>query len=286
MLRASGVSDKGRIRASNEDRFAIHEPLGLVVVADGMGGHNAGEVAARMAVEAVVESFVARHTSWPYGFDPSLSSEGNRMRTAILLANAQILESAVSTDFYAGMGTTVVAAHVLAGRLVCGHVGDSRLYLLSRSGLRQLTADDSWLAATLARDPSANPALLRQHPMRHALTNVVGAGARTDVHVVESPLEPGDVILLATDGVHEVMDDRRLEQLMRRGQDPQAIAQSIVATALARETRDNLTAVVGYLFLASDSYSRKDEDHEAHEFLIHIRFVDLRGLRDFVKNSR
>lgn len=244
MLRASGVSDQGRIRASNEDCFAIHEPLGLAVVADGMGGHNAGEVAARMAVDAVVEFFLTPHTQWPFGFDPGLSSEGNEMRTAILLANAQILESAVSTDRYAGMGTTVVAAHVLPGRLVCGHVGDSRLYLLSRSGLLQLTADDNWMEATLARDPSVNPALLRQHPMRHALTNVVGGRARTDVHVVESPLESGDVILMTTDGVHEVVDDRRLEQLMRRDQDPQAIAQAIIAAALARETRDNLTAVV------------------------------------------
>ena len=244
MLRAAGVSDQGRIRPSNEDCFAIDEHLAVAVVADGMGGHNAGEVAARMAVEAVIKYLAAPNTQWPFGFDPDLSSDGNRMRTAILQANAQIVESSVSTDLYAGMGTTVVAAQVVDGRLVHGHVGDSRLYLLSRSGLRQLTADDSWLAATLAHDPAANPAALRHHPMRHVLTNVVGAGARTAVHVAELPIEAGDVILLTTDGVHEVMDERRLEQLLRRNVDPQAIAAAIIDAALERGTRDNLTAVV------------------------------------------
>jgi len=244
VLSAFGVTDKGRIRLSNEDCFAIHEQLGLAVVADGMGGHNAGEVAARMAVDTVVDYFSSDQSGWPFGFDPALSAEGNGMRTAILLANARVLESSITSDRYAGMGTTIVAMRVTASRLICGHVGDSRLYLLSRSGLRQVTADDSWVAAMLARDPAANPALLRQHPMRHALTNVVGARTRTEAHVVETELEPGDVMLLTTDGVHEVLDDLRLEQLLRRDRVPKTTAESIVATALARETRDNLTAVV------------------------------------------
>jgi len=244
VLSAFGVTDKGRIRLSNEDCFGIHEQLGLAVVADGMGGNNAGEVAARMAVDAVVEYFSTAESDWPFGFDPALSPEGNRMRTAILLANAQILESSITIDRYAGMGTTVVAMRVTGSQLVCGHVGDSRLYLLSRAGLRQITSDDSWVAAMLASDPAANPELLRQHPMRHALTNVVGARTRTEAHVVETALEPGDVMLLTTDGVHEVIDDARLEQLLRRSSDPATAAQSIAAMALARETRDNLTAVV------------------------------------------
>lgn len=244
MVRAFGITDKGRIRPSNEDCFAIHEHLGLAVIADGMGGHNAGEVAARMAVDAVVDYFTTVHDDWPFGFDPDLSANGNRMRTAILLANVQILENAITNDDHAGMGTTVVSARVADGRLVCGHVGDSRLYLLSGGSLRQLTADDSWMAAILAHDPAADRSSLRYHPMRHALTNVVGARTRTDVHVVESAVEPGDVMLLTTDGVHEVLDDRRLEQLLRRDADPKTTAQHIVATALARGTRDNLTAVV------------------------------------------
>jgi protein phosphatase len=241
---AFGVTDKGRSRPSNEDCFAIHEPLGLVVVADGMGGHNAGEVAARMAVEVLSEYFSASHVEWPFGFDAQISADANRMRTAILLANLQILERAITTDDYAGMGTTVVAAQLSGRRLVCGHVGDSRLYVWSGGSLRALTADDSWIASELARDPAANPALLQQHPMRHALTNVVGTRPRTDVHVVETEISAGDRILMTTDGVHEAVDDARLEQLISREEAPEAIANAIVKTALARGSRDNLTAVV------------------------------------------
>ena len=244
MFSAFGVTDKGRSRPSNEDCFAIHEHLGLAVVADGMGGHNAGEVAARIAVDVVADYFTVGDPGWPFGFDPGISEAGNRMRTAILLANVQILESAVTSQHYAGMGTTVVAAQVVEGRLVCGHVGDSRLYVWSRGVLRALTADDSWMASVLARDPGTNPALLQQHPMRNALTNVVGTRARTDVHVVEAALCGGDKILLTTDGVHEVVDDDRLEELMRPDQPPEAAANAIVKTALGRGSRDNITAVV------------------------------------------
>jgi serine/threonine protein phosphatase PrpC len=241
---AFGITDKGRSRASNEDCFAIHEPLGLVVVADGMGGHNAGEVASRIAVDVLSDYFSTDPVEWPFGFDAEISAAANRMRTAILLANVQILESAITIDDHAGMGTTVVAAQVSGRRLVCGHVGDSRLYLWSGGSLRALTADDSWMASMLAHDPGANPALLQQHPMRHALTNVVGTRPRTDVHVVETELNAGDRILITTDGVHEVVDDGRLEQLISQDKRPEAIANAIVKTALARGSKDNLTAVV------------------------------------------
>ena len=244
MFSAFGVTDKGRSRAANEDCFAIHEPLGLVVVADGMGGHNAGEVASRMAVDVLSDYFSTDQAEWPFGFDAEVSAAANRMRTAILLANVQILESAITVDDYAGMGTTVVAAQVWGRRLVCGHVGDSRLYVWSGGSLRALTADDSWMASMLANDPGANPALLQQHPMRHALTNVVGTRPRTDVHLVETELNAGDRILMTTDGVHEVVDDGRLERLISQDQQPEEIANAIVKTALARGSRDNLTAVV------------------------------------------
>lgn len=244
MFSAFGITDKGRSRASNEDCFAIHEPLGLVVVADGMGGHNAGEVASRMAVDVLSDYFSTDPVEWPFGFDAEISAAANRMRTAILLANVQILESAITIDDHAGMGTTVVAAQVSGRRLVCGHVGDSRLYVWSGGSLRALTADDSWMASMLANDPGANPALLQQHPMRHALTNVVGTRRRTDVHVFETELNAEDRILMTTDGVHEVVDDGRLEQLISQDQRPEAIANAIVKTALARGSKDNLTAVV------------------------------------------
>lgn len=252
MLRAYGVTDRGRIRPTNEDCFAVDEALCLCVVADGVGGQNAGEVASRIAVDAIVD-FVADARSehgrlaealHPFGTQPSLSDAGNLLRTAIHLANMQILEAAGTSAQCAGMGTTIVAALAIDDRLAVGHVGDSRLYLSMDGRLTQLTHDDSWMADVLAHDPAVDAAALRHHPMRNALTNVVGAHPQTDVHVVERTLIGGEVLLLSTDGVHGVLDDRRLEQLLEAGLDPADLAASVVQAALGRGSRDNCTAVV------------------------------------------
>jgi protein phosphatase len=260
-LQAYGLTDKGRVRSTNEDCFAIQEELGLCVVADGMGGHNAGEIAARLAVDAVVDCVRERsnglslrpasgqagecsNDTWPFGFDPSLSADGNLLRTAIHLAGVQIREAAISSYGCAGMGTTIVAARVAGARLSVAHVGDSRLYLVAGRTLRQVTQDDSWMASMLAQDPGADPLLLEHHPMRNALTNVVGATSRTEVHVAEQALTGGELLLLSTDGVHGVLDASRIEQLMVEEETPRAIAHAIIGSALTRGSRDNCTAVV------------------------------------------
>ena len=244
MLRAYGITDKGRVRPTNEDCFAVDEALSLCVVADGMGGHNAGEVAAQLAVDAIVELVSADSGARPFGVDPSLSNTGNLLRTAVCLANARVLEAAIASADYEGMGTTIVAALVRGSQLSVAHAGDSRLYLLPQRGLRQLTHDDSWMASVLAQNPAADPAALQHHPMRNALTNVVGGRSRTDVHVVEEGLAGGELIVLTTDGVHGVIDDRRLESLLREGDDLPQIASGVIAAALARGSRDNCTVVV------------------------------------------
>src|SRR5262245_48607763 len=215
VLQAYGVSDQGRVRTSNEDCFAVDESLQLCVVADGMGGHNAGEIASRLAVNCLLESIrghfgldrfesagTAQHgIDWPFGFDPSISSAGNCIRTAFHVANVQILEASLDTCSYAGMGTTLVAGLVSGGRLLVGHVGDSRLYLLANQSLRPLTRDDSWMTAVGERRSRMDPVLASQDRMHNVLTNVVGAPA-TVVHVIEQALTGGEVLLLSTDGVH------------------------------------------------------------------------------------
>ena len=251
MLRAYGSTDKGPLRPTNEDYFGIDEHLGLCVLADGMGGHNAGEVAARMAVDAVTDYVRlaileggAREAgmSWPFGFEPSLSRAGNLLRTAVLVAHVQILDASMSVDRYSGMGTTIVATLLSEGRLSAAHVGDSRLYLFGPR-LRQLTHDDSWMVRVLAADACADRLLFQNHPMRNALTNVVGVGACLDVHVLEEQLAGGARIVLTTDGVHGVLDEGRVEQLLAEG-DIQDASRNLVAAALARGSRDNCTAVV------------------------------------------
>jgi protein phosphatase len=141
------------------------------------------------------------------------------------------------------MGTTVVAALLDRDRLAVGHVGDSRLYLLRDGQLRAMTRDDSW-AAVLAEDPSVDPAAIRHHPLRNALTNVVGIRPKTVVHIVEERLADGDWLLLTTDGVHGTLEDERMERLMRQGNDLRDLATTIVSAALARGSRDNCTALV------------------------------------------
>jgi serine/threonine protein phosphatase PrpC len=258
VLQAWGFSDKGPVRPTNQDRIAIDQDLRLCVIADGMGGHHAGEIAAHTAVDAVIEVVRDRQQTrppdaaaasgsslgWPFGVDPSLSEAGNLLRTAIHVANMQVLEEAGRSRAYGGMGTTIVAVLVADGRWSVGHVGDSRLYRLAGGRLRQLTGDDSWMASVMANDPHANVTLLEHHPMRHALTNVVGCGPRTEVHVVEEALAYGDRLLLTTDGVHGVIDERRLERLVADPDDLPGAASGIVRAAIARGSRDNCTAIV------------------------------------------
>ena len=253
MLHAYGVSDKGPIRPINEDCFAVDDQLSLSVAADGMGGHNAGEVAARIAVDTVLEFCKAgldiSKADWPFGFDPGLSEAANLLRTSVHIANTRVLEAAGSSDEHSGMGTTVVAMMVRDGRLSIAHVGDSRLYLYSGDHLRLLTRDDSWMASVLSENPQVDPAMYSNHPMRNALTNVVGAEPRIEVHILDEALPANSIMVLTTDGVHGVVDHKRMEAILGEGNGPADIAANLVDAALARGSRDNCTAVVAQYLL-------------------------------------
>ncbi len=248
MVRACGVSDAGRVRKTNEDTFVSDIEVRLFAVADGMGGHSAGEVASRLAIEAIT-GFIRRSAtdtdfSWPYGIDQTLSFDGNRLRTAIHLANRRVFRAAESTDDYSGMGTTIVGLLVNGSRLSIANVGDSRLYLLSKGTLEQLTHDDSWAATILAQDPSLGPAEIAHHPMRNVLTNVLGARDQVDIHLVERPVEGGEVVLLCSDGLHGVLDAQILKLMLTSAPDVDVAARELVDAAMERGSRDNVTALV------------------------------------------
>jgi PPM family protein phosphatase len=248
MVLAHAVSDAGPVRKNNEDSCAVEHDLQFYVVADGMGGHNAGEVASRLAVEALVGFMRRSHedtdVSWPYGIDPTISLHANRLRTAINLANRRVFRAAESHDDYTGMGTTVVAALVTGTRLVVGNVGDSRLYLMANGGFRQVTEDDTWAATMLRQAGGADANLLAHHPMRHVLTNVLGAREQTDVHMFERDLADGDTLVLCSDGIYGVLDDRAIESELKSRAEPRAAAERLVQSAIDRGTRDNVTALV------------------------------------------
>lgn len=248
MIQAHAVSDAGPVRKNNEDSCAIEDDLQLYVVADGMGGHSAGEVASRLAVEALVGFIRRSHEdsdiSWPYGIDRGLSLDANRLQTGINLANRRVFRAAESHDDYTGMGTTIVCALIAGRRLIVGHVGDSRLYLLNGSGLRQMTQDDTWAAAVLAQQGHSDAGSLSHHPMRHVLTNVLGARERTDAHVSEHDLAGGETLLLCSDGLYGCVPDAALLRILKGAATAEDAAGQLVEAALAAGTRDNVTALV------------------------------------------
>ena len=243
-MKAFGLSETGPVRHLNEDCFVSAEDLRLFVVADGMGGHAAGEVAARVAVESI-QNFIRRSHettdfSWPSGIDPTLSYEANRMKTAVSLANRRINKLAEEHDDYLGMGTTVVCALLSDSHLIAAHVGDSRLYLCTPTELIQLTQDDSW-AATILGSTEATSGL---HATRHVLTNVLGARPDTEVHLLERKLSGTETLLLCSDGLHGSVPHETLRGVMASNQELPVLAQSLISTALELGSRDNITALV------------------------------------------
>ena len=247
VIQACGVSEAG-VRRTNEDGFIAEPALRLFAVADGMGGHQAGEVASRLAIEAIStfirRSFEDTDFTWPYGIDDALSFDGNRLRTAIHLGNRRVFRAAESRDDYSGMGTTITAVLVNHSGISIGSVGDSRLYLLRDGALEQLTDDDSWTAALLAHDPNVDPQQLQRHALRNVLTNALGARDRVDVRVTERPIVSGDMLLLCTDGLHGVLTCDRLRDILRHAAGVEPAARDLVDAALQNGSRDNVTALV------------------------------------------
>ena len=247
MVEAHGLSDTGPIRKSNQDRYLSDTALQLFVVADGMGGHAAGEVASSLAVETIT-GFIRRteedsEFSWPYGIEPNLSFSGNRLRTAVHLANRRVFRAAERFDEYTGMGTTVVGALICGSRLSVANAGDSRLYLFADGRLTQLTRDDTWAATVIAAQPGSDPTAPPKS-MRHVLTNVVGARDQAEVRLSEHDLTGGEMILLCSDGLHGVLDDRTIEGMLGGGGTPSDIVTRLIEAALTGGARDNVTAVV------------------------------------------
>ncbi len=247
-MKASGASHPGRVRKQNEDAFLVATELGLFVVADGMGGHKAGEVASALALEAI-HTFILRasqdddHT-WPFGIERRLDAAGNRLRTALKVANRQVFKESERRDRYTGMGTTVAA--VLAGPgsiAVCG-VGDSRVYSLRGNAIERLTTDDTWIETLLAQTPGLDRASLASHPMRHVLTSVVGAQDDVEVTVTTHATHPEERLVICTDGIHDVLADERITAIVRENPDVAAAADALVQAALAVDGSDNLTAIV------------------------------------------
>jgi protein phosphatase len=240
-VQVGAYSDAGQMRSVNQDRYAVRGPHDaeiwdtLLVVADGMGGHEAGEVASFLAVEQVVQVC----ESAP-GRNLDLQAT---LRRAIVKANETIRQAAAADQTLHGMGTTVTAALVRDGLLYVGHVGDSRLYLVRKSAIYQLTQDHTWVAREV-REGRLTALAAEHHPERHVLTQAVGGSAHLDADTGAYSLESGDILLLCTDGLSSLVNEQELTELTREFGQPAVAAEQLVTLANQRGAPDNVTAVV------------------------------------------
>jgi protein phosphatase len=265
-VRSFGLTDPGRVRPSNEDQFLVAE-LGrtlwvrqssvpqsarqhahhrghLLLVADGMGGHQAGEVASALSV-TTIESFVLDLLRYVVNLQSTEEQDVLRdFQAALSEADARIVAEAAQHPEWAGMGTTLTLAFISGRKLFVFHAGDSRCYLYRGGEFRQLTTDHT-LVAELARRGVIRPEDVAQNRLRHAVTNVLGGpvvGVRVEVH--QGLLDGGDVLLLCSDGLTEMLSDDDIAAVLAAESEPQAACERLVAAANEQGGQDNITAVV------------------------------------------
>jgi len=241
-----GLTDPGRVRSHNEDSFEIDRDRELYVVADGMGGHSHGEVASKMAVQAI-KDFVRRADSeddtWPFAYDSRLERHSNVLKAAVRLAHDQVLSAIQDDGSLHGMGTTVVGCLMHDGTAALAHVGDSRAYRLRDDRLELLTQDHTWVneqvvAGFLSKEQA------RDHPLKNVVTRALGGETEVAVDVREIALEPGDRLLLCSDGLTTMLDDTEIERCLVAAGEVQCACKRLIDEANARGGHDNVTVVL------------------------------------------
>ena len=238
MLKTFSITNIGRRRNLNQDYvYTSEQPVGglpnLFIVADGMGGHNAGDYASKVTVETIVEKVGA-----------SLETEKTRiLDEAIQAANKLIREKANESADLEGMGTTVVAATCEGDRLCVANVGDSRLYVAGRGEIRQITRDHSWVEEMVRRGGLGREEA-RNHPDKNIITRAVGADDSVKVDFFSVQLKENDMILMCTDGLTNMLEDEEIRMILDGARDIVEKAQALVAAANDRGGRDNISVVL------------------------------------------
>lgn len=244
-----GITDRGLRRAQNEDAFLVRDDLGLYLVADGMGGHAAGEVAAAIAVreiESVVEATREHEDkTWPENWQVKLSLNANRLVQAILTAHRKVMATVESASELRGMGATVVAAllDLREATATVAHVGDSRAYLLRAGKLRLLTSDHSWVHEQVVAGLLSEEAA-RNHPLKNVVTRALGGMQEPAVDFVEVKLEDADILLLCSDGLNTMLEDQEIRDIIASSPSLGQAATRLVAAANEHGGLDNITVVL------------------------------------------
>lgn len=246
-LSAFGITDVGRKRRHNEDAYLLDAERGLFVVADGMGGHAAGEVASRITVESIQEYLALRddegESTWPFGFNNRYSMEGNLLSTAIKKANERVIRAVQNRPELKGMGTTVVAALFDAERATLVHVGDSRCYLYRRGELRRLTDDHSWVQEQVNAG-ILTPEEATSHPLKNVVTRALGGSPNVLPDLLEVPFEAGDSFLLCSDGLTGMMADDEISSILASEGLAESRVRALVDLANDRGGVDNITVLL------------------------------------------
>jgi protein phosphatase len=222
-------TDVGLVRTNNEDFYLVDPPRGLLIVADGMGGHAAGEVASQLAVETIASRVSPPAPFWPLG---RTRRERERLLAAIREANSRVRAAAAEDEGRRGMGTTVAVVWIRGRHAHVAHVGDSRVYRFRRGGLVQLTRDHSWPA--------------EDGPMRNVLTRAIGAEPEVEVDHRIVEVFPGDVFLLCSDGLSRTVDDSAIERVLEELSGGEAVAERLIELARESGAPDNVTVALAY----------------------------------------
>jgi len=250
-IEAVGLTDVGLKRDGNEDSFSTDNALNLYVVADGMGGHLAGEVASRMAVNMINKSFRQWLDSGAsedtlFGVpDASLSRIANYILSSIRLANRVIYEMAIEHEHYRGMGTTVALVHVMPDLIISANVGDSRIYLIRNGQIERLSRDHTVVAEQVEMGIMTKQEA-EHSPLQHVLTRNLGSSEETEAEIFELEPSENDRLVLCTDGLTDLISDEEILQMVQAENDPGALCQSFIDKALKRGGHDNTTVISVY----------------------------------------
>lgn len=230
-----GKTDKGLVRKENEDAFCIERDLGLLAIADGMGGHASGEVASRMAIEILRESLKKEGERFP-----------ERLGTGVKLANQTIYETAQSKAQLNGMGTTLTALQLDGNRLNIAHVGDTRAYLIRSGVIEQLTDDHTIVFEQVARGLMTREEAARSD-RRNVLSRALGIGPEVKVDLEELTVSEGDKLVLCSDGLSELVSEDEILLEIQSSNRPEIVCEELVNLANQRGGEDNITVIVAYL---------------------------------------
>ena len=241
------LTDTGKVRDHNEDAIGTNPDIGLMVLADGMGGYNAGEVASGIAVQIVTDlasEAAAREELNNIDSHSGLMRQSIILRDAVYRSNKIIYQTAQSQTHCEGMGTTIVCTIVADGTASIGHVGDSRIYLYRDTELRQLTRDHSWIDEQL-KQGILTPEEARKHPLRNVITRALGSKDEVVVDVEDVELKPDDVLLLCSDGLTGMLEDDEIKEFVESGKDDlHQTCKDLIAAANANGGDDNITVIL------------------------------------------